>query len=265
MTAFQTNFAAPEQLQLIINRSQHDLLPIIAGCQLGIVVLSLLRDLFTSANLFSVGLLAYYLISFNVLVVIWCMRQSDRTAAEWSNTLGAVCLACVALNPTVELFNGIAIGPLYFCAALFGGALTVLSLRHLVTVQAVSITLWLIAALLAFPAMKVLPLLLMNLVAAGLGIITLKKRLSTQDRMRAIEARVATLEFILPTCADCKKACTEQGEWLDLDCYIDKKEQELLANRSMCPKCMQQHYGEIIPDFEIDPAAASKALAIKIN
>lgn len=265
MTAFQTSLPATQQLQQIINRSQYDLLPIIAGCQLGIVVLSLMRDLFTSAISFSIGLVAYNLVSFNLLVTIWCARQSERAPVEWSNTLGAVCLACVALNPIVQLLSGGQIGPLYFCTALFGGALTVLSVRHLVTVQAIVIVLWLAASILTLPLAKILPLLIMNLVAAGLGIVTLKKRLSSQDCMHLMAWRVATLESILPTCAGCNKACTDQGEWLDIHCYIEYKEQELLGNRSMCPMCMEQHYGEIISGFDLDPEAASKALAMKIN
>ena len=85
--------------------------------------------------------------------------------------------------------------------------------------------LWLAASILALSISKALSLLIMNLVAAGLGIVTLKKRLGIQDRMHLMALRVVTLESILPTCVDCNKACTDQGEWLDIHCYVEYKEQ----------------------------------------
>jgi len=265
MTAFQKNLTARKQLHRVATQSQHELLPIIAGCLLGILGLSLMRDLFTSANSLNVGVVAYYLVCFTVLVVIWSVRQAEKTPVEWSNTLGAVCLACVALNPPLQIFADVAVGPLYFCAVLFGGALTVLSLRHLITVQAIAILLWLLASIVSVPVSKILPLLIMNLVAAVLGVVTLLKRLVTEDRMHSMASRIATLESILPTCAGCNKACTDNGDWLDIDCYIENRERDLLANKSMCPLCMKKHYGEIISGFELDPEAASRALAMKIN
>lgn len=265
MTAFYKNLPSQEQLQKTAQQSQHDLLPIVAGCLLGIIALSLMRDLFTPGIFLGIGLVSYYLVCFLVLVTIWCARQSERTPREWSNTLGAICLACVALNPVVETLNGVQVGPLYFCAVLFGGGLTVLSIRHLLSVQAISIALWLAASLMLFPVSKVLPLLIMNLVAAGLGLATLNKRIGTQSRMHSMAARIATLESILPTCAGCQRVSGDQGEWLEVECYIANKGQELLANRIICPLCIKQHYDEIIQGIDLDPKAASKAIAMKIN
>lgn len=265
MTAFQKNLPFQAQLEKTAQQSQHDLLPIVAGCLLGIIVLSLLRDLFSPGIFLGMGLVSYYLVCFLVLVTIWCARESGRTPLEWSNTLGSVCLACVALNPVVGILNGIQVGPLYFCAVLFGGGLTVLSIRHLLTVQAVSISLWLAASFMILPVSKVLPLLIMNLVAAGLGLATLNKRIGTQSRIQSMASRIATLESILPTCAGCHRACSNHGEWLEVDGYIENKSQELLANRIICPACMKQHYGEFLKGSDLDPKAASIALAKKIN
>jgi hypothetical protein len=244
--------------QRVVDRAQYDLLPIITGCTLGVMLLSLMRDLFLFDTQVRSFALFYYLATYLVLAALWTLRQTQKLPVQWGNAVGAVCLGCIALNPIIETVVGVYVGPLYLAVSLFGGALTVLSFRHLVAVQALIIVIWFTVNLNIVPVSQLLPFLVMNLFSSALGVITLKKRLGTLFRIHSLESRVEALESILPMCAGCKKTRNDEGEWLSVESYIETHEQGVSITHAMCPECMQEYYGDVIARHNLDPASPQK-------
>ncbi len=235
-----------EQTHRIAAQAQFDLLPIISGCILGMMVLTLMRDLALTSVPMSFPVLAYYLVTYVLLVTIWILSQGKNFPVEWSHAAGVVCLSCVAVNPIIQYFTGVQVGPLYFAAALFAGGLSILSVRHLFVLQLLLILLWLSVNLQSSTLVQLLPLFFMNLISSGLGIVTLKKRLGTLIRIHSLESRVEALESILPMCAGCKKTCNDNGDWVSVENYIESHEQGVSITHAMCPECMKNYYGDVL-------------------
>ena len=237
--------------QRVVDRSQHDLVPIIASCLPGVLLLSLIRDLFGSSEP-SQAIISYYALCFLMQGGIWLMRQLNYLPLHWSQAAGAVCVFCILINPTVEVFTSITVGPLYLAVALFGSALTVLSLGWLVTVQSLAIVAWFAASIMHFPFMQIMPILFMNLLAAWLGAVTLRGRLATLRRIYQLESKVKALESILPMCSGCKKTEASSGEWISVESYVESLREGLLVSHGLCPDCKQQYFGDFL---ERDAAA----------
>lgn len=130
--------------------------------------------------------------------------------------------------------------------ALFGGFLTVLSLRYLIAVQVVTLALWLATSSLVVPTVQVLPVLTMNLLAAGLGIVTLQRRIATFRRIHRLESRVEALESILPMCSGCKKTQDDKGQWHSVESYIETRDEGLQVSHGLCPDCKEHYFGDYL-------------------
>jgi PAS domain S-box-containing protein len=76
--------------------------------------------------------------------------------------------------------------------------------------------------------------------------ITRRKR-AEEERERLIGelqealAEIKTLRGILPICSFCKKIRDEEGQWADVEVYIDEHSQAGISH-GLCPECRQKHY-----------------------
>jgi PAS domain S-box-containing protein len=69
----------------------------------------------------------------------------------------------------------------------------------------------------------------------------LRKSLEEQKRLNK-ENRV--LRGLLPICAECKKIRDENGEWQDLELYIEQRS-EAQFTHTLCPECMKLLWPEL--------------------
>ena len=63
-------------------------------------------------------------------------------------------------------------------------------------------------------------------------------------QQHALEARVRTLEGILPVCGFCKKIRNEEDEWEKIETYISRHS-EAEVSHTVCPTCSKS----VMPDF----------------
>ena len=76
--------------------------------------------------------------------------------------------------------------------------------------------------------------------------ITLKKK-AIKERETLIKkledslSEIKTLQGILPLCSFCKKIRDDNGNWEQVDVYIDKHSEADITH-SICPECLKKHY-----------------------
>jgi len=63
--------------------------------------------------------------------------------------------------------------------------------------------------------------------------------------LRALRARVRTLEGILPTCSFCKDIRDEEGNWHQIEAYVTSHS-EARFSHGVCPDCAEKHYGDVL-------------------
>lgn len=63
--------------------------------------------------------------------------------------------------------------------------------------------------------------------------------------IRALRARVRTLEGILPTCGFCKDIRDEEGNWHQIESYVASRS-EAKFSHGVCPTCAVEHYGDVL-------------------
>jgi hypothetical protein len=68
---------------------------------------------------------------------------------------------------------------------------------------------------------------------------------STARQTAALHERVRVLEGILPICGFCKAIRDEQGQWTQMEAYVTRRS-EAQFSHSVCPKCMEIHYGDVL-------------------
>jgi DNA-binding response OmpR family regulator len=62
---------------------------------------------------------------------------------------------------------------------------------------------------------------------------------------------VKKLSGFLPICSFCKKIRDDKGYWQQIEQYITEHS-EAEFSHSMCPECMDEHYGEFLREIEDD-------------
>lgn len=210
------------------------------------MLLTVFRDVFTTQGEIGFGTYLYYALSLSVISAVWLTRQLQILPVRWSNLAAILCLGCILINPAIEALRGVVIGPLYLAAAMFGGFLTVLSTRLLVSAQTVAILALLLTGSQLYPATQLLPIVLINILAAGLGIFALQKRIDTINKIFNLENRVEALESILPMCSGCKKTRDDDGNWHSVEEYLEEKDEGLVVSHGLCPDCKDKHYGDYL-------------------
>lgn len=64
-------------------------------------------------------------------------------------------------------------------------------------------------------------------------------------RKRNLERNVQVLDGILPICSYCKKIRNQEGDWEQMELYVTRRS-EAEFSHSICPDCMQAHYGKYL-------------------
>ncbi len=232
----------------ILNRNQYDNLPFISGCLLGVLLLSAMRDLFLSEQTLPAWWYGYYGICALVILLTLALRMTERLALGQTQTVSLLCAMTILINPSVNLLLNINVGLLYMGVALMGVALTVLSMKHLIFMQVFAFSLWLFIALWESPVSALLPAIVIDLVAIAMGVVVLQRRIATIERIYKLESRVEALESFLPMCSNCKKTRDEQGNWRNVEAYIEEQDESLKVPHGICPDCKQELYGDVIDE-----------------
>lgn len=68
------------------------------------------------------------------------------------------------------------------------------------------------------------------------------KRKKLIKELEAALAEIKTLRGIVPICSSCKKIRDDTGYWNQLETFIEKHSDASFSH-SMCPECMEKHYG----------------------
>ena len=64
---------------------------------------------------------------------------------------------------------------------------------------------------------------------------------------REARAQFRVLSGLLPICASCKRIRAEDGEWEQIEAYIDEHS-EARFSHGVCPTCATAHYGELLDE-----------------
>jgi DNA-binding response OmpR family regulator len=79
-------------------------------------------------------------------------------------------------------------------------------------------------------------------VAAFVRILRLNRTLREKNaELEAALARVKLLSGLLPMCAGCKKIRDDQGDWSEVDHYVEKHS-EARFTHGLCPKCSEKYF-----------------------
>ena len=78
--------------------------------------------------------------------------------------------------------------------------------------------------------------------------VTLRRQ--KQELEEALD-EVKKLSGFLPICSFCKKIRDDKGYWQQIERYITERS-EAEFSHSMCPECMDEHYGEFLREIEDD-------------
>ena len=63
---------------------------------------------------------------------------------------------------------------------------------------------------------------------------------------RKVFSRLKYLEGFLPVCSNCKKVRDEQGNWQEMESYIQNRS-EARFSHGICPHCAHAEYPEVFP------------------
>lgn len=66
---------------------------------------------------------------------------------------------------------------------------------------------------------------------------------NTVDKLKIALAEVKTLRGILPICSFCKKIRDDEGNWNQVEAYVQKRS-EANFSHGICPECVEKHYPE---------------------
>ena len=61
---------------------------------------------------------------------------------------------------------------------------------------------------------------------------------------RRLQRQIRVLEGLLPICAFCKSIRDQQGDWLQLEQYIQDRS-EAKFSHGLCPRCVSEHYDDV--------------------
>ena len=79
---------------------------------------------------------------------------------------------------------------------------------------------------------------------AVLSTLAYMTAMASQEK-RTLQKQVRILSGLLPICMFCKKIRDDQENWQVLEVYI-MRHSEANFSHSLCPSCMQEHYGQYI-------------------
>jgi hypothetical protein len=236
----------PKTLQPIVDRAQYDFLPIIYSSLAAVLVLTLLRDIFTRESAMAPWVIAYYVIWFAIIVATGLARQLGKVSPRWSHVLALLCLSGFLVNPAVSILQGSPSGPLYLAASLFAAGLVSLSIAPLLIAQFISLIVFTISSLPRYGAAETLPVLLIAIIACAFALILVQRRIGTIVKIFQLESRVEALESILPMCSGCKKTRDEDGNWLAVEDYLETRDEGLQVSHGLCPDCKEANYGDLL-------------------
>lgn len=69
-----------------------------------------------------------------------------------------------------------------------------------------------------------------------------RKLAQSKSDMEAKLAEIRVLKGLLPVCAACKKIRTKQGDWIQMEVYIERHSQASFSH-GLCPDCMPLYMG----------------------
>ncbi len=228
----------------ILNRSQHEQLPLVTGCLFAIMVLLTLRDILNLGESESTWIYFMEYLTLTLSLLIWVASVVKLIPVNQAQNAVVVTLLCIALKAGASVLVWNATGPANVALTVFGAGLVLLSVPHLIFIQLFTLGFWLFAALMNLTSAQYLPIVAIALTGAVLGVVIQNRRLATIREIFELKHRVESLESILPMCAGCKKAKSEDGHWVSIESYIESHEENTVVTHGLCPDCKEANYGD---------------------
>jgi hypothetical protein len=180
-----------------------------------------------------------------VLVFIGIMTWAFRRRTDSRHTQYVMFLAASLLGTKAVAMVAIESKPYPFVLTVLVFAFSLFSLSRLfyVVTTALVIGSW---AVVAFPILSALEFgatLFALVLAAGLGIAILNRRIAARINLFELEDRIGKLETLLPMCAGCKKTRDEQGKWQSVEEYLEAQGGTRVSH-GICPECAKSMYGD---------------------
>lgn len=218
--------------------------PLILSCASIILLLSMPRDYIVNGSMpltyVVVNIIA--VIGFAV-IMLWSLRpESFKRHIKLVMILAAGLLCIKSVTMVVVDLRPY---PFVSSVLIFGLSLFSLSRSTYLVSVAVVILAWSGVALALFPISEFATTLVLLVVSGFLGLLVLDRRIASFIKIYRLEARVESLETLLPMCSGCKKTRDEQGAWKSVEQYIEEKRGTQVSH-SICPDCYENLYGDFM-------------------
>ena len=193
-----------------------------------------------------------------LLVAGGAARFSGRAINRWYVAAAAGILALWVLG-VILLAHGLSVGePCLLIVRIFPvGTAAVWILRHKPGSQPMGQILagWCLVAwtllMLGYPAFRQVEALRTAFFGLGVGLhlaaamgLMVVMADSLRQRVEVGEARVQTLEGLLPICSGCKKVRTDDGTWEEIEVYVSQRSDANFSH-GLCDQCLKRLYPEI--------------------
>lgn len=228
----------------IVARHQYDHLPLITGCLFAITIMLTLRDFLATPELNATWWYAIQYASIAVTAVIWVAAILKLIPPRFSHSITSLSLLCIGAKAGLAVWLWDFSGPGNIMMTLFAIGLVMLSMPVAIAVQVVIFLCWLVPAILFLDITVVASGSAVSAISAGLGLILLQRRVASLRHVFELEHRVETLESILPMCAGCKKTRDEEGDWVDVESYIESRDEGTVVTHGLCPECKESNYAD---------------------
>jgi hypothetical protein len=222
--------------------SEYQAAPLILSCAFSILLLSISRDYIVNGFM-PVALANVNLVT--VLIFIGILTWAFRRRTDSRHTRHVMFLAASLLGTKAIAMVAIESEPYPFVLTVLVFAFSLFSLSRPFYVVATALVIgsWSVVAFPILSALQFVATLFALVLAAGLRIAILDRRIAARINLFQLEDRIGKLETLLPMCAGCKKTRDEQGRWQSVEEYLEAQGGTRVSH-GICPECTKSLYGD---------------------
>jgi len=233
-----------EQIRSKLDASQTENLPLILSCLLGVQILSAVRDPIVIGLDLPLQLILVNVVLVGLIVVMLVWVGTNYISTSSSHKIILVAVLCVGAKAIADVVVQGDPLPLYMAVLMLALALCFLSYFYMMLSAGIITIAWAAAAFNTLSANEIAASFFAMTIGFILGTVVLRRRISSLTEMYQLQDRLASLESILPMCANCKKTRDESGEWRSVEQYIEDHQIGLHVSHGVCPDCSTEMYGE---------------------
>jgi|GEM_PF-473574 len=228
----------------VLNRNQHDNLPLLSGSLFAIMVLTTVRDFMLAQESQTTWMYFAEYLTLSLSLLIWVSAVVKLIPVRYSQLALTICILCIGFKTGLGVLIWSATGPGNLALTMFGAGLVLLSTPLVLLAQLATFAWWLFAAILIMEQRAIFSVAALGLVGGGLGIVVLRRRLAMLQEIVELRSRVENLESILPMCSGCKKTRDNEGKWVSVEEHIETNEEGTVISHGLCPDCKESMYGD---------------------